>query len=513
MRLFVFIICINLLSCSTGFIHRIPSSVKIDYARSDVLYYQEHSKFLANEILNDYEEDKFVIIGWGINSSPAMNEMRKERDSVVELPVARMSEIYKSAKKLKEIEQREVIMTLTYKLFDKILPSMEQVGNKEIVIYRALWTGNTFLEFAAMIIDYYKAKGYTGKIHFNLATDDYTAKNLKDKISQVRSMYGTVPTRLSEFAEDKDYIIRSHVNNKYRDILVNELRDKNYYSQVELENSQSYAEGRLQQARDLEYKTGILDNYLYLQPITAMSIIEDSSFSGFSVNSNFPDKSLEVRLSELDSVDFFLSKESDSFKSRTFLKSYMNSLEFKEDDPRNIDVYLQHIKNIRRDLKDLEEIDFQVFKLIQDHNIVEDILKNINKSVFLTIMRNLIIQSFNKNSEPYKEILAGFLQDFSSYQSYHSIIIKSILTVYKEHDRLDMYVDNWEVFQNAFGLSDQELYDSYFSTDDDRHINYKKFKDIAKKVHNRKWLKERSFNKPNLQIYNSCRDAIFNLFQ
>lgn len=356
LRLFVFLLLFT--SCAQFKGTRGPSSQVndfIEYTDEGVFHFAQKSKEIALDLAARYPSDKYIIIGWGINSSPVMNELREIHKSIFEVPVTRLNEIYNENYSPPSNYDYPKIEAQTKILYQKIFPSLAEIGNKEIVIFRNLWGGLTLLKFTHMLTRFYKEKGLHSPIHYNLMTDtDEKVEYLKSELLD--------DSRFGYYDEGRDYRLEFFVDKEYHRTIHSELADR-YYDK-ELTDSQRLA-------NSLEFvkyfkKKGVLHSFLKYEPVSALSIIEDDKFSGFELNENKTPGIISDETKKFREEYDFVNKVSSIEDSFRFVQlSEGNKL------PKIIQksVFMRHLENIFMENPDFDIWDSLLEKITFDLDI------------------------------------------------------------------------------------------------------------------------------------------------
>ncbi len=356
LRLFVFLLLFT--SCAQFKGTRGPSSQVndfIEYTDEGVFHYAEKSREIALDLAARYPSDKYIIIGWGINSSPVMNELREIHESIYEVPVTRLNEIYNEHYTLPSTYDYPKIEAQTKILYQKIFPSLAEIGNKEIVIFRNLWGGVTFLKFTHMLTRFYKEQGLRSPIHYNLMTDT------NEKVGSLKSEF-LDDNRFGSFEEGRDYRLEFFVDKEYHRTIHSELADR-YYDK-ELTDSERLANS-LEFVKSFK-KKGVLHSYLNYEPESALSIIDDDNFQGFELNENKTPGRISDEIKKFKEEYEFVNKVSSIEDSFRFVHL---SEEKKLPSIIQKSIFMRHLENIFIENPDFDIWDSSLEKIAFDLDI------------------------------------------------------------------------------------------------------------------------------------------------
>lgn len=111
------------------------------------------ASYHAQEILKLYPSSSYHIFGLGRTSGLVMEYLRKSpkgegRGYLTEAPVEKIKDILSLSKRDKE------------RLFERVLPHLNELGERKIVLHRVLWRSHAMQGILADLVLYMKERGY-----------------------------------------------------------------------------------------------------------------------------------------------------------------------------------------------------------------------------------------------------------------------------------------------------------------------------------------------------------------
>ncbi len=506
LRLFVFLLLFT--SCAQFKGTRGPSSQVndfIEYTDEGVFHYAEKSREIALDLAARYPSDKYIIMGWGINSSPVMNELREIHESIYDVPVTRLNEIYNEHYTLPSTYDYPKIEAQTKILYQKIFPSLAEIGNKEIVIFRSLWEGDTFGKFSQTITRFYKEQGLQTPIHFNLLADtEEKAEYNKSKMLD--------DNRFGHFELRKDYNINFFIDQKYHNLLRWEILDE-FHSRRDISENE-----RLIRSLELvseSKKKGVLHSYLNYIPESALRIIENDNFVGFELNKNRIPGPISYQTQKFKDEYRFVNKKStieDSFafirlveekKLPSILQTAVIMRHFENifiENP-NFDIWDSSLEKIPFDFdKKTFEYFFNKMKTNHFKNYIKLYFKIIGKDIDQLINSKTLIGSMI-----YREIIF----DIKTHKRSKTVVVNNLINDLRYMYDDQFIIEHWEFFRKLYSVDDSQFYKalkkSYQNKNQKGFLKHFVFNSSA--IHDYDWIQRLSI--PELDDFlkkKSCMD-------
>ncbi len=244
---------------------------------------------IAQRLMEQYPSDEYFVLGWGINSNAIigeLNELSDDDNYTQELPVTKMKAIYPEGFSEKgytgnPLEYEDKLFTLKYrrkKLLERILPSKELLKGRTLVIYRALWAGNTFASFMPDVIAYMQENGYQLPLNIEVLSDaQWRGESIINtlKVPEIGSeaIVGDSDKikTLKKINSMQSYQFNIEVDRDLSTLITNEVRDFNF-------GSHEY--NQMVREQYTPPKLGLLDNSVY-RSVSAMEIIQHENWTGF----------------------------------------------------------------------------------------------------------------------------------------------------------------------------------------------------------------------------------------
>jgi|GEM_PF-5444840 len=280
---FVFMIFLFFSACSNIGLGGRGTSSYPGIILDEEAYFLEKSREFAEELLEKYPEKDHLIIGWGMNTTGTMNALREigvSDDYLWEIPITHMNKIKPDELEFSSEEALKILKERREDLFKKILPPIEKINGRKVVLHRALWAGKTFGEFVGAFVDYMKRNGYPLPLKTQVILDsDRQASSIAKKTFGPDSSGNQGKTFLSSLVEGEDYTFDYFKDSDYHQMIIDEVRDFGW----DVRDGSELSPGQVYLIKmDERKKKGFLNNSKY-RPQTAMDILLDKEWSGFKV--------------------------------------------------------------------------------------------------------------------------------------------------------------------------------------------------------------------------------------
>lgn len=114
---------------------------------------------IAQEILNEFDPQHFVILGLGRTTgvtSEWLRQLSRKDDYVFEAPVQELKQIMKLSKEMR------------HEVLKKLFPPITLLKGRHVVIHRVLWQGHTMKAILDEILQFMESEGYPLPLQLHL---------------------------------------------------------------------------------------------------------------------------------------------------------------------------------------------------------------------------------------------------------------------------------------------------------------------------------------------------------